>query len=87
MSAETGICEREVRAIVSDLINVHGLLVASATSRPAGYYRPVTDDEILTATRSMRRRGLAILVRAARLQRSGVEEVFRLARLEMREGA
>ena len=86
LSADTGICEREVRAIVSDLINVHGLLVASATSHPAGYYRPVTDEEILGATKALRHRGIKILARAARLSKSGVEEVFRLARLEMREG-
>lgn len=69
-----------VRAIVSHLVNHHGYLIASCSR---GYYVPVTPEEVTAATRSLRHRGIMILMRAAKLQKSSIEEVFGQARLEL----
>ncbi|MCK9420241.1 MAG: hypothetical protein M0R70_12765 [Nitrospirae bacterium] len=69
-----------VRAIISHLVNFHGCLIASCSR---GYYVPVTPDEVQTSTRSLRHRGIMILLRAARLQKSSIEDVFGQAKLEL----
>lgn len=72
-----------LRAIISHLVNHHGYLIASCSK---GYYIPVNPDEIASATRSLRHRGMAILQRAARLQKSSIEEVFGQAKIEFPKG-
>ncbi len=69
-----------LRAIISHLVNHHGYLIASCSK---GYYIPANPEEIAAATRSLRHRGISILLRAARLQQSSIEEVFGQARLEL----
>ena len=86
LSRATGLSDVKVRALVRDLIMDHGILVASVTTAPAGFFRPETGQEILDATRALRHRGIAILARAARLQKSSIEIVFNQARLEMGGG-
>lgn len=68
-----------IRSVISHLVNDHHFLIASNSK---GYYVPETAEEIFEATRSLRRRGISILVRAARLQRTSVEEVFHQGVLE-----
>lgn len=68
-----------VRAIVSHLVSFHGCLIASCSR---GYFVPVTHEEIDAATRSLRHRGIMILMRAARLQKSSLEAVYHQATLE-----
>ena len=87
LSRATGLSDVKVRSIVRDLIMEHGVLVASVTSAPAGFFRPETGQESLDATRALRHRGISILARAARLSKSSIELVFNQARLEMGEGA
>jgi hypothetical protein len=69
-----------VRAIISHMVNYHNFLIASCSR---GYYVPVTPDEVRTATKSLRHRGIMILLRAARLQKSSIEDVFGQAKLEL----
>ena len=69
-----------VRAIISHLVNFHGYLIASCSR---GYYVPVTPEEIQAATKSLRHRGIMILLRAARLQKNSIEDVFGQAKLEL----
>ena len=76
----TGVEYDRLRAVISHLVNDHGHLIASG---PKGYYIPETPEEIGEATRSLRHRGISILVRAARLQKTSVEEIFKQSRLEM----
>lgn len=78
----TGIYYDRVRAIIADLINKHYLMIASNSK---GYYVPVTPDEISEATRSLRHRAIMILVRASRLQKISLEEIFHQARMEFGE--
>lgn len=75
----TGIDYDTVRAIVSRLVNRHACLIASCAH---GYFVPVTAEEISGATKSLRHRGISILMRAARLQKSSLEEVFGQAKIE-----
>jgi biotin operon repressor len=78
----TGLEYDFIRSVISHLVNDHGYLIAS-NSR--GYFIPETAEEIFEATRSLRRRGISILVRAARLQRTSLEEIFDQARMEFKE--
>lgn len=83
---ETGLDGKSVRKIVRDLIMEHGILIGSSVGDPPGYYLPETPDEAITATKTLRHRGVAILARAARLQRCSIELVFGQALLEFNEG-
>jgi len=78
----TGISYDDVRQTISHLVNEHHCLIASYSK---GYYVPVTAEEVDAATRSLRHRGISILVRAARLQKSSIEDIFNQAKLEFRE--
>jgi hypothetical protein len=78
----TGIEYDRLRAVISHLVNDHGYLIASNSK---GYYVPVTADEISEATRSLRHRAIMILVRASRLQKISLEEIFHQARMEFGE--
>jgi hypothetical protein len=71
-----------VRALISHVVNDHHLLIASCGK---GYYIPQTVEEIGEATKSLRHRGISILVRAARLQSRAVEDVFNQSRIEFME--
>ncbi len=78
----TGLSGVEVRAIIRHLILEHGYLIASAVSTPAGFFVAETEDEVREATRSLRHRGISILIRAAKLQKLSLEEIFHQARME-----
>jgi hypothetical protein len=77
-----GIEYDRVREIISHLIRKHDCLIASYSR---GYYIPVTAEEIAEATKSLRHRGISILLRAAKLQKISLEEVFHQGRLEFEE--
>jgi biotin operon repressor len=85
LAAETGMGGVEIRQTIRDLIMEHGILIGSSVGDPPGYFIPETAEEAITATRSLRHRGIMILVRAAKLQRCSVELVFNQARLEFEE--
>jgi hypothetical protein len=82
ISSLTGIKYDEVRAVISHLVNEHHCLIASYSR---GYYVPVTAEEIAAATRSLRHRGISILVRASRLQKISLEDIFNQAKFEFKE--
>jgi len=83
LSERTGLSDVQVRQTVRSLIMGCGILVASAVDDPPGFFIAETPDEIITATKSLRHRGIMILVRAARLQKSSLEMVFNQGRLEL----
>lgn len=83
LSEETGMGDVHVRQTIRRLIMERGMLIGSAVSDPPGYYIPETADEVFNATKSLRHRGIMILMRAARLQKSSVDLVFNQARLEL----
>lgn len=85
LAVRTELSDVAVRQIVRRLIMERGILVASSVGDPPGYFIAETADEILAATKSLRHRGIMILMRAARLQKSSVELVFNQARLELEE--
>ena len=85
ITERTGLSDVQIRQTVRDLVMKKGLLIASAVDDPPGFFIAVESDEIITATRSLRHRGISILARAARLQRSSIDMVFNLARLEFEE--
>ena len=68
-----------VRQTIAHLINSHGYLIASNSK---GYYVPQTSEEIFEATKSLRHRGISILVRAAKLSKISLEDIFQQARME-----
>jgi hypothetical protein len=79
IAARTGIDYDTIRAIISRLVNNHAYLIASCSR---GYFIPVTPEEIFLATKSLRHRGIAILMRAARIQKASLEAVFGQAKME-----
>ncbi|MHB8772984.1 MAG: hypothetical protein ACYC7J_18470 [Syntrophales bacterium] len=83
LADRTGLGDVQIRQAVRSLIMERGILIASAVNPPPGFFLPETPEEILTATRSLRHRGIMILVRAARLQKSSLEFVFAQGRLEL----
>jgi hypothetical protein len=79
ISRMTGIDYTSVRAIIAHLINKHGKLIGSNGS---GYFIPVTPAEIAAVTKSLRHRGIMILVRAAQLQKTSLVAIFNQTLLE-----
>ncbi|GER92668.1 hypothetical protein A45J_0386 [hot springs metagenome] len=82
LASMTGLKDVEVRQIVRHLIMEHGVLIASSVSKPVGFYIAETPEEIAEATRSLRHRGIMILMRAAKLQKISLEEIFNQSRME-----
>lgn len=78
----TGLEYDYIRSVIAHLINHHGYLIASCSK---GYFIPQTSKEIFEATRSLRHRGIMILVRAAKLTKVSLEEIFRQGRMEFDE--
>ena len=79
LAAATGLQGVEVREKIRHLIMEHGVLIASCTH---GFFIAETVEEIKAATRSLRHRGLMILMRAAKLQKISLEDIFHQARIE-----
>jgi predicted transcriptional regulator len=79
IAARIGMEYTTVRATIAHLVNVHHKLIGS---NGRGYYVPVTPAEIAEVTKSLRHRGIMILVRAARLQKTSLVEIFHQASLE-----
>ncbi len=84
ISAMTEIEYNRIREIISHLIKRHGRLIASYSR---GYFIPITPEEVMEATRSLRHRGIMILVRASKLQRISLEEIFHQAKMEFNNEA
>ncbi len=80
----TGIEYDRVRAIIAHLVSHHDRLIGSNAS---GYYIPVTREEIAEVTKSLRHRGITILVRAARLQKTSLVEIWNQTYLEYTHAA
>ncbi len=80
IASRTGIDYTTVRAIIAHLINHKHKLIGSNSK---GYYIPVAPEEIAEVTRSLRHRGIMILVRAARLQKTSLVEIFQQSCLEL----
>ena len=73
---------KRVRQIISHLVRTHHRLIGSNTN---GYYVAVTPEEIDEITRSLRHRGIMILVRAASIQKGAVTEVFKQGLIEFEQ--
>ena len=78
----TGTDYDRVRAVISHLVNKHNCIIASSSN---GYYIPVSESEILDATRSLRHRAICILYRASRLLKSSVVDVFGQSVMEFKD--
>jgi len=85
MSEQTGLSEVELREKIRHLIMVHDVLIASTVGKPSGFYIPESEAEVITATKSLRHRGIAILARAAKLQKLSLEEIFKQAKIEFNQ--
>lgn len=79
LAAATGLVGTEVRATIRHLVMDHGVLIASCG---AGFFIAETEEEIRAATLSLRHRGIMILMRAAKLQKISIEDIFHQARME-----
>jgi len=82
IAARTGIEYATIRAIIAHLVNHKHKLIGSNSK---GYYVPTQPEEIDEVTRSLRHRGIMILVRAARLQKTSLTEIFRQSCLEFEQ--
>lgn len=79
IATQTGIEYTTVRAIIAHLINHKYKLIGSNSK---GYYIPATPEEIDEVTRSLRHRGIMILMRASRLQKTSLVEIFQQSCIE-----
>ena len=76
LASMVGVSDVKLREIVRHLIDEHGYCIGSRTGEPAGYYIIKEPEEIDEVYRSLRHRGISILVRASKLKRISLEEVF-----------
>jgi ABC-type ATPase involved in cell division len=83
LAAVVGVSEVRLREIVRHIIMDHDILIASSVGNPPGFFFPETEEEVMQATKSLRRRGIKVLMRAAKLQKLSLEEIFHQARLEL----
>mgnify|MGYP000992449303 FL=1 len=79
IARRTGIDYTRVRAVIAHLINEHHKLIGS---NGKGYYVPVTPSEVAEVTKSLRHRGIMILVRAAQLQKTSLVDIWNQTYLE-----
>ncbi len=79
IAERTGIEYDCMRAVISHLRRQHGKLIGSNAH---GYYVPVTKEELYEVTKSLRHRGIMILVLASKLIGNSLEEVFHQGRIE-----
>lgn len=77
----TGIEHRQVEKTVRRLITQHNVCIGSSSGRPFGYYLITAPEEIDKVYTSLRRRGLQVLMRAAKLKKISLEEVFGQGRI------
>jgi len=82
IATRTGIGYTTVRAIIAHLINHKYKLIGSNSK---GYYVPVAPEEIDEVTKSLRHRGIMVLVRAANLQKTSLTEIFKQSCLEFEQ--
>lgn len=71
-----------VRAVIAHLVNHHHKLIGSNSK---GYYVPVTAAEVSEVTKSLRHRGIMILVRAAKLQKTSLVEIWNQTYMEFKD--
>jgi len=79
----TGIQRRHVEKIVRRLIAEHNMFIGSSCGRPSGYYLITDAAEIDQVYESLRHRGIQILMRAAKLKKLSLSEVFGQERMEI----
>jgi hypothetical protein len=78
----TGLPERQVRAVLKDMIEAHQLPIASTPQRPAGYFLTTSEEEIEAVCRSLRGRALSILRRMACLRRTSLPALMQQLALD-----
>ncbi len=76
ISELTGITNVEVRSIIAHLINVHKILIVSATSKPAGFFFPVNEDESDAGAKQLVNRIRALAIRLKNVKRQTYEKIF-----------
>ena len=76
ISELTGLRDVEVRALIAHLINIHKVLIVSATSKPAGYYFPVNEDESDAGAEQLVHRIRALAIRLKNVKRQTYEKIF-----------
>lgn len=76
--------EVTLRVKIRHLIMDHKICIGSNTGKYPGYYLITEEDEIDCVYQSLRRRGIRILMRAAKLRRISLEEVFHQGILSLR---
>lgn len=76
LASMAAVPEVRLREVVRQLIDEHGVCIGSSTGSPPGYYLIESPEEIDAVYRSLRHRGISILMRAARLKKISLVEVF-----------
>src|SRR4030067_665168 len=74
LGSMVGLSDVKLREIVRHLIDEHGYCIGSRTGEPAGYYIITEPEEIDEVYRSLRHRGISILVRASKLRKRSLGE-------------
>jgi hypothetical protein len=82
---DTKLRGQRVREIVAHLVLEHGKIIGSATSQPPGYYVIIDAEELRAHIKSLRHRGIMCLVRASKLSKQSIEDIFKQGRIEFNE--
>jgi hypothetical protein len=85
ITRRTGIGERRIQQVVNTMIMKRGILIGTATTKPPGYFIPVTQDELVESSRPLRSRAIKILARAARITRRAMRMEFDQGCLEQED--
>ncbi|MEN6440515.1 MAG: hypothetical protein ABFD97_18225 [Syntrophobacter sp.] len=80
----TGLKPRRVQQIIRKL-RLEGHNIGSSTTDPMGYYITDAQDENADMARKLRKRGIRVLMVAARFQKASLQMVFNQAVIEQEE--
>lgn len=83
LSEATGIGDTQVRQIIKEIVEEKGILIASATAKPAGYYLPETREEYGQGVAQLIHRITSLARRVRAMDRQAYEHILGGARLEL----
>lgn len=76
--------DRDIRLTVKQLIEEHGALIGSATSKPAGFYWITCQAELDVVKKGLRDRGLSCFARLAKLDNTSLESLLGQTVMELK---
>ena len=85
IASALGITGVTVRQVVRHLVTDYGYFIGSSTGKksPPGYYMIICEDELNATIKNLRLRGIRCLQRAAALDKTSIEKIFKQGVLDL----